>query len=300
MTTIPLQTEAEIDAKPAADDLRLWSVTTILKAFGDSQGLIEWSAGAVADTAINNQKTWQAILDDSGPDEARKYLIDSRYRPAKGERSATKLGTAVHAAIEQFVVTGRPPQPGDQLGGDLGVMDDEIGPYLAAFNLFLDRFQPQYTAAEMTVYHPDYGYAGTLDGIASVQGQRVVIDYKTSKTSWDGKGNRKGPWKTVALQTAAYRHAQFAAIWKARRFEQYSRRYYLLNQDERDRAVPMPETDGGLCVFLTPDHCDIYPVDTSENTFERFLYCIESARTDYQLSKGWIGAPLALMNRKAS
>lgn len=300
MTVIPMQSEAETAATPQPDDLRLWSVTTILKSFGDSQGLIEWSAGAVADTVLDSQKTWQAILDDSGRDEARKWLLDSRYRPAKGERSATRLGTAVHAAIEHLVVTGHRPNLGDQLGGDLGLMDKEIVPYLDAFQLFLDKFQPQYSAAEMTVYHPEYGYAGTLDGIATVQGQPVIIDYKTSKTSFDGRGNRKGPWKTVALQEAAYRHATSVAIWKARRYEQYSRRYYLLNEEERARAVPMPSTDGGLCVFLTPDHCDIYPIDTSEATFERFLYCIESARTDYQLSKGWIGNPLALMNRQAS
>ena len=113
MTTSPLQAEAEVDAKPQPDDERLWSVTTILKAFGDSQALIEWSAGAVADTAIRSQKAWLAILEESGPDEARKWLVDSRYRPARGERSATKLGTAVHAAVEILTVTGRRPEHGD-------------------------------------------------------------------------------------------------------------------------------------------------------------------------------------------
>jgi hypothetical protein len=300
MSIIPLQTSAETDAKPAPEDERLWSVTTILKAYGDSQGLIEWSAGAVADTAIRSEKTWKAILEDSGEAEARRWLIDSRYRPARGERSATKLGTAVHAAIETLVVTGRRPNLGDDLGPDIGIYDSEVEPYLDNFQLFLDYFQPEFTAAELTVYNPTYGYAGTLDGQAHVQGQHVVIDYKTSKKSFDGRGNRSKPWKTVALQTAAYRHAEFAAVWKARKFEQYSRRYYLLNEDERNLSVPMPQVDGGLCVHITPDHCDVYPVPTDDTVFERFLFAMENARTDFELSRGWIGEPLALLNRKAS
>jgi hypothetical protein len=152
----------------------------------------------------------------------------------------------------------------------------------------------------MTVYHPGYGYAGTLDGIATIDGTRVIIDYKTAKQSFDGRGNRKKPWVDVALQLAAYRNAEFAAIWRARRYEQYSRRYYLLSGDERAMAVPVPHTDGGIVVHLTPHHCDVYPVDCGPEIHTAFLYAIEAARWSYQLSKRVLGDPIALLDVKGA
>jgi hypothetical protein len=300
MSIIPLQTSAETDAKPAPEDERLWSVTTILKSYGDSDALINWSAQETARAAIRKLRTWQAMVDDEGEDGAVNWLAQQRYNPPKGERSATALGEAVHAAIEHLVVNGHRPPHGTELSKKAGQMDAEVDPYLDSFDMFLDHFQPTFEAAEMTVYHPGYGYAGTLDGIAVIQGQRVVIDYKTSKKSTTGRGERSKPWKDVVLQTCAYRHAELVAVWKARRFESYSRRYYLLNAEERDLAVPMPTTDGALCVHITPQHCDTWPLPSGDEVFERFLYAIENARTDQELSKGWLTEPLMLLDRKAS
>lgn len=280
---------------PADDDERLWSVTTILKAFGDSEGLIYWSVNETAKAAIKGIKTLNTLIDD---DEARalEWLAAARFRGGKGERSATKLGEDVHAACEQYVVTGKRPPPGDPLPN--GEMDQEVEPYIDSFELWLDRFQPEYTAAEMTVYNPEYGYAGTLDGHVIVDGTPVIIDYKTSKQSFDGKGKRKRPWVDGALQLSAYRYAPLCAVWRARRFEQYSRRYYLLNVDERELAVPTPVTDGGLVIQLTPQHCDVYPVDCGPDVFEAFLYAIEAARWSMFTSKKVLGEPLALLDNK--
>jgi hypothetical protein len=298
MSTVPLTASAEVDATPQPDDDRYWSVTTILKSFGDSTGLIEWSAGTVADTAIDRYEWLGQLIEAEGPGEARTWLIGSRYRSQPGTRSATKLGTAVHAAIEEYVVTGRRPPHGTPLA-DVGVMDDEVAPYLDNFDLFLDRFQPQFEAAEMTVYHPGYRYAGTLDGIATIDGQRVVIDYKTKKEGFDKKGQRTRPWTDVGLQLAAYRHATRAAVVKARKHEKYGQRYYLLNATELEATVPMPETDGAIVVHLTPDHCDLYPVETSTEVHDYFLFALEAARWTLQKSRTVIGLPLALLDRKA-
>jgi hypothetical protein len=302
METVPMQPSAEVDATPKADDDRLWSVTTILKSFGDSQGLIEWSAGAVADTAIEQHDWLGQKIKAEGVDEARTWLIGSRYRPKAGQRSATGMGKAVHAAIEHLVVYGSRPPYGTPLA-DAGEMDAEVDPYLDQFDAFLDYFQPEFEAAEMTVYHPDYGYAGTLDGIAVIQGERVVIDYKTKKEGFNAKGKRTQPYSDVALQLAAYRHATAAAVLPARKHEQgWGQRYYLLNADERAATVPMPKTDGGLVVHITPEHCDTYPVDTSDAVHEFFLFAMEAARWSLQVGRKAIGQPLALLdarNRKA-
>lgn len=282
---------------PAPDDQdeRLWSVTTILKAFGDSEGLIYWSVAETAKAAVKGLKTLTTLAAEDEAD-ALEWLSGARFRGGKGERSATKLGEDVHAACEQYVVTGKRPAAGDPLPN--GAVDDEVAPYISSFELWLDRFQPEYTAAEMTVYNPEYGYAGTLDGHVVVDGTPCILDYKTSKQSFDGRGKRKRPWVDVALQMAAYRHAPMTAVWRARRFEQYSRRYYLLNADERELAIPTPATEGGLVIQLTPQHCDVYPVDCGPDVFEAFLYAIEAARWSMFTSKKVFGDPLALLDQK--
>jgi hypothetical protein len=293
--TLPLVADATVPAEPADDDERLWSVTTILKAFGDSEGLIRWSVDETARAAVDSRATVAAIADDD-PDAAIDWLRQARFRPRKGERSATKLGEDVHAACESYVVTGRRPAPGDPLPN--GQVDVEVEPYIDSFELWLERFQPAYTAAEVVVYNPRYGYAGQADGYATLDRLPVIIDYKTAKQSVDGRGNRKQPWTDVALQLAAYRHAPMAAVWRARRYEQFSRRYYLLSADERELAVPTPTVEGGVCVHLTPHHCDVYPVDCGPDVFDAFLYAVEAARWSLFTSKRVLGQPLALLDHK--
>ena len=294
MTKIPMTAEAEHDAQPTDDDNRLWSVTTILKSFGDSEGLIHWTAEETAKAAVGSLKTLTAMAADD-PDAAIEWLRGARFRASRGQRSATKLGQDVHSACELYVVTGKRPDPGTPLPN--GVLDAEVAPYIDSFELWLDRFQPAYTAAEVVVYNERYGYAGQTDGYATVQGTPVIIDYKSAKTSFDGRGNRRKPWTDVAMQLAAYRHAPKAAVWRARRFENYGRRYYLLNAEERELAVDTPSVDGGLVIHLTPDHADVYPVDCGPDIFDAFLYAIEGARWTSVTSKRVLGEPLALMDR---
>jgi hypothetical protein len=299
-SNIPMRAVAEVLSSMNPDDKRFYSVTTILKSVGSDEGLIYWSADETAKAAVNSRKTVEALLEDEGPAAAIAWLREARFRGAKGERSATSLGSAVHACAEYYVVTGQRPPMGMRLGDKLGVVDDEVQPYIDCFEMFLDKFQPEFTAAEVTVYNTTYGYAGTADGWANVQGVPVILDYKTSKKSEDTKGRRKKPRPEVALQLSAYAAADFAAVWRARRMEKYSSRYYLLNEQERALAAPVPETQGGLVVFLTDKHCDVYPVEVGQDTFEQFLYCIESARWDNEVSRKVLGAPLALLDRKVA
>lgn len=296
MTTIPMTAEAEVDVQPTDDDERLWSVTTILKSFGDSEGLIQWTAAETAKAAVAKLSTLKAMADDD-PGSAVEWLKQARFRSAPGTRSATKLGQDVHACCEMYVVTGKRPALGTPLPN--GTLDAEVDPYIDSFELWLDRFQPEYIAAEVTVYNEQFGYAGTADGYAVVQGTPVIIDYKSAKDSFDARGNRKKPWTDVAMQLAGYRHAPKAAVWRARRFENYGRRYYLLNADERELAVDTPAVEGGLVIHLTPQHCDIYPVDCGDAVFDAFLYAIEGARWTSVTSKRVLGQPLALMDQGA-
>ena len=121
---------------------------------------------------------------------------------------------------------------------------------------------------------------------------RFIADYKTSKKSTDAKGKATGPYPEVALQLAAYRYAEMAAVWRPRRMEQFRRRYYLLGEAEKAMAVPVPEVDAGLVIHITPEHCDAYPVDCDQSVHRAFLFVLEAARWQFQTSKTVIGLPL--------
>lgn len=274
--------------KPADDDLRMWSVTTIIGAL-DKPALLYWAAEQSATCAVDQLATLNAMVNDGDRADAIKWLRDARFRRPKGERTAADLGTEVHKACETYALTGARPE-----------VDDEVAPFLDRFDEWCQQFQPVYEAAEVTVYSPRFGYAGTCDAFLSVDGVRFIVDYKTSKKSYDAKGNPTGPYPEVALQLAAYRHAELAAVWRPRRMEQFRRRYYLLGEAERAMAVPVPEVDTGLVIHISPEHCDAYPVECGHEIHTAFLYVLEAARWSFQTSKGVIGMPLQpVANRPA-
>lgn len=278
-TDIPLVGGVD-DVKPDPTDDRYWSVTTILGCL-DKAALQYWAALETAKAAVDNLGIVESRLQREGRDSAIDFLKNARFRPAKGQRSAKDLGTAVHAACESYALSGMRPK-----------VDDEVRPFLRQFDRFLSEFQPKYIATEVTVYHPTYGYAGTADAFMEIDGQRVIVDYKTSRETYDGRGNEKGPYSEVALQLAAYRYASMAAVWRARRFESFKRRYYLLSQMEKAQAAPVPEVDGGVVIYLTPERYGVYPIRCDESVWEQYLYVIEAARWSFETAKNVIGNPL--------
>jgi hypothetical protein len=101
-------------------------------------------------------------------------------------------------------------------------------PFVEAFDRFLDTWQPQFEAAELTVVNDLDGYAGTLDAIARIPAltdELLVLDWKTGKAVYP----------EVGLQLAAYRRAKVA----------YTR--------PDGTEVPMPETVGGMVLHLRPE-----------------------------------------------
>lgn len=278
------------DATPEDGDLEMWSVTTIIGAL-DKPALMYWSAEQAALAAIHSSKTWQAMLEDDDPActhsdagecAAVKWLRDARFRRPKGIRSATELGELVHAACEEYALTGKRPK-----------VDAEVEPFLEQFDRWLERFTPSYQATEVAVYHPELGYAGTTDAFLTIDGVRYVADYKSSRKSIDAQGKPTTPYpEQVALQLAAYRWAKYAAIWRPRRMEKFRRRYYLLSAAERAMAQPVPEVDTGLVIHITPEACEAYPIVCDEDVFESYLAVQDAARWLFHTSRSVMSAPL--------
>lgn len=282
---LPLRGEAPEDVpepEPGHPDQRLWSVTTIIDALA-TDALEYWAAKATAEEALKKWDTVKSIEDSSGTAEAIKWLSNARYRPPPGQRKAGELGTLVHEVCEEYALTGTAPAMAE---------DPEVAPFFRQFDGWLQRAQPSYQAVETTVYNATYGYAGTCDCFLTINGVRLIGDYKTKRKAVDGKGQPTSPYPEVALQLAAYRHAEFAAARRPRRYEAFRRRYYLLSLEERSLAIEVPQVEGGVCIHITPEHCEAYPVWCDERVFEAFLYTQEAARWQYQDSKRAIGPPL--------
>lgn len=253
---------------------RFWSVTTLIKNGLPSPALTAWGMKAVAEYAVANHRTLQAMLEgvrirrtDGGlalitdPDRLQAAIDWLKGAPYRDRDRKADIGTAVHAAAEAHVLGIEWPEP-----------TDEVAPYLTSFQAFLRDFEPVYEATEATVYNRSAKYAGTLDAIAHIPGRgKALIDYKTTGS---------GVYPEAALQLAAYRYAEFIGL-------------------PDGTEEPMPQVDGCAVLWLRPDGYDLIPVVADEQVFTAFRYCIETARWQEETSKGVIGQPLPVPTKEA-
>ena len=305
-TTAALGQEPIQVDKAEPDDLQLWSVTTIIGAL-DKPALLYWAAQQTADAAIDKQATWTAMLEDEGRDAAAKWLRDARFRSPRDRLSAADLGTVAHSVCESYALTGTKPDR-DFITNEVilkGSHDldlerevDTVHDMLDQFDGWLQKFTPSYQATEMAVYSTQFGYAGQCDALLTIDGVRFITDYKTSRDTFDSRGKLKLPYpEQVALQLAAYRYAEHAAVWRPRRYEKFRRRYYLLSPEEQALAVPVPEVDTGLVIKLTPESCESYPIRCDQEVHNAFLYVLEAFRWVQETSKTVMRQPLIKENK---
>ena len=285
------------------DDLRLWSVTTILDVL-DSPGLTFWACERAALQAVAWADSLPRRLQEDGQAAVVKAIRDARFRPPADRLSDARLGTVVHSAAEQYALTGTRPTTAEleemvarqapqgapaELPAQEAAVADKM---LDRFDEWLAQFQPSYSATEVAVYSPTYGYAGTADAFLTIDGTRFLADYKTKREPWDGKGNPKRPYPDTALQLAAYANAELAAVWRPRRTEVFRRRYYLLGPAEQALAVPVPEVDAGLCLVMTTEYCTAYPMRIDPEVHRAFLYTLEVARFQHETARSVVGDQL--------
>lgn len=114
-----------------------------------------------------------------------------------------------------------------------------------AFKGWWDSVQPVPLMRETVVYDPDVGYAGTVDMIAEIDGETVLVDYKTSN----------GVWDSYALQAAAY--AKAPAVWA----------------DEK--RCPKPDVRRAVILHINDDGCVEHEVLDVEMAYKAFLASFE-------------------------
>ena len=177
------------------------SVTTILQIIGKPQ-LIPWAARVEREMVIAEAgKLYERFLDEDpklSPGSSASFCL--RLQEALGkEKAHTKelakageIGTQVHALIEftlrMELLEKVGPSP---------ALETKAQFAYASWQKWRQsvRFKP--VMVEFTVVSKKYGYAGTADLLAEVDGVLTLVDWKTGKSVY----------KEAHLQNAAYRQA---------------------------------------------------------------------------------------------
>lgn len=259
----------------------LVSATTLIKdALGTSRGLVVHGKKTIAGIAYDKGKLLEAYREEDDREGAIKWLLDQEWAGLAG---AQARGTVIHKIAEAFHLGVAPPE-----------YEAFLDPFVKQYIRFLDDFKPEFLMAEAPVYNRRYAYAGTLDGIAVIEGQKVVVDIKTTAhgpNATDDRGNPKArpPFPEVALQLCLYRRAESVGLL-AERKEVHYRRYYVI--DELAHLEPMPETDGGVCVVVSPEDYLVVPVDTGEKVWRYCRAVIQTAKFQTEYAKTVFGPTL--------
>tara|TARA_R110000744_G_scaffold164947_2_gene282050 strand:+ start:1047 stop:1988 length:942 start_codon:yes stop_codon:yes gene_type:complete len=149
-----------------------------------AQARLEMQAKGKNDRARKHKNnTWQTQLYDEakvGPKEAMDF--------------AAKFGNDSHELIEAIALQdiGRPRL-------DTSTPDSQYIPIIEGFKAWLRHADMHIVASEMTVYHPAYKYAGTIDLVCALNKDPyslVVVDLKTG-----------GVFDEAAMQLSAYTEA---------------------------------------------------------------------------------------------
>lgn len=187
------------------------SVTQILGLL-DKPGL-RWAASKeTALYAVNNQRHWRSLQ----PDEATSLLYkhhDALWRSKAG------VGTMVHAVIEEYV-KGHDVDLEELVQEEvrsysllreapLSATVELIERYIVGVEKWWNDFTPYEMRSEIVVRYPSH-YIGTVDLLCQIDGERWILDWKTTSETTPEKGVYVTSWLG---QLVAYSYATEELIY---------------------------------------------------------------------------------------
>lgn len=207
------------------------SVTTIIGGTQNKPWLAGWAAKLAVQWVVDNQH----LMREMGRNEFEKL---AKVEAKRAREVKADAGSYAHSVVEALILsqshdddTDRMPLPPipDHLAGryiDELPAEDFHEIVMDGFLNFVADFDPEFLAAEMTVFEPHLSVAGTLDFIARIPplGITAAVDVKTGRHLTD-----------VGEQLAAYRRM----------------RECLLPMGQMGVA---PATDCGMVLHLRPDY----------------------------------------------
>ncbi|MCL2793600.1 MAG: hypothetical protein FWD87_10990 [Spirochaetaceae bacterium] len=149
------------------------SVTTILGILDKSAALKQWAANCACEHIRNNL---EVIKNPQGAHDIDQLLKEAATAFNRTSEKALDIGSQVHNAIERYIKEKR------DLSGELpeGVQNGFL-----AFLEWESKNHVVWEKSEIEIVSTKYGYAGTADAIAVINGHRYLIDFKTSKAIYD-------------------------------------------------------------------------------------------------------------------
>lgn len=213
------------DTMPDGDEIKVPNVTGILNNGIPKSGLSWWAAGQAAEYAVEH---WDELGDVGTLEKIKRIQGAARAETSK----AAGKGQEIHRLAERLL-HGEPVDKPEGLEG-----------YIESCVRFLDEYEIEPVLSECAVINRAVPYAGTLDLVGDMLGQRWLLDWKTGKSVY----------AETALQLAAYSHAEF----------------YL--EEKREQPVAELGIERGAVVHLRADGFDVYPMDISQRTYSLFRY----------------------------
>lgn len=213
------------------------SVTHILGCIG-KPALINWAANQERSLVMTAATELYADLANTPPMSKAAYTATLQYRCGKEKAhrkaldKAADIGSQVHGLIEWNLRR----QLGQQVGAEPRVVDDAQWAFMA----FQDwagsvSLKPRYI--EQTVWSRRYGYAGTMDLLADVNGMLTLVDFKTGKAIY-GEAHLQNVAYQVALDEMGHSTPAGGLIVR----------------------LPKVQTDPEFEVAVVPAVADLFPV----------------------------------------
>ena len=130
-----------------------------------------------------------------------KWLSGTGWDESQALKNAGgNRGSKVHKAIENLVA-GEVVRMNDKYKNNSTGNEEEltVEEYQAimSFANWANKVKPKFLSSEITVVSKEYGYAGTVDCVAEIDGQVWIIDWKTSQNIWP----------EMEIQISAYKNA---------------------------------------------------------------------------------------------
>lgn len=225
----------------------LISVTAVTGIIDKSRVLIGWAINLMAahlkkylEISTGTQFTAEELL---------PVIEEASKQHTIKKEEAGSIGGKVHEWAESFANA--------QINGSDApeIKDDEEQGVLSGINAFLDWYNAheiKFLESERLIYSRKYNFVGTLDGIAMINGKRMLIDYKTSK----------GIYSEMHYQISAYRLA-----WEEETGEKLDG-MVILHFDKESGAFTAKE-------FSDEDYAKNWPT---------FLACLEVKKREKELA----------------
>ena len=233
---------------PISED-KLPSVTSVLNALA-KPALKFWAAKKTAEAAVEEFGTIAQMVGQGKTEGAIDYL---KRAPQRSSGPASKLGSEVHDLCDRIAK-----------GEDLKRVHPDHQAFVDNFQQWVKDFEVGFLESEITVWSDTHGYAGTLDAICMIDGEALILDWKTGAS---------GVWADVALQLNAYANADC-----------------ILDPDGTRRDLP--QIDGAAVLHLRPEFADLYPVRLGDDVFDVFKSLLIADKWSREISKSVLGKPI--------